>query len=104
MQARCGSAEGPDLLQQVFSALGVPPAAGRLIVAATEEMNRMTQQVSHATAEQKEGGELVLKAMSRILEIGHENLETVEETSQAASNLSRQADSLARLIGAFKAR
>ena len=42
----------------------------------------MTQQVSYATAEQKRGGELVVKAMENISEIARDNLATVEEMSQ----------------------
>ena len=55
----------------------------RQIVDAVEKMNGMTQQVSHATAEQKKGGELVLKAMENISEIARDNLGTVEEMSKA---------------------
>ena len=43
----------------------------------------MTQQVSYATAEQKRGGELVVKAMENISEIARDNLATVEEMSKA---------------------
>ena len=65
-------------------------------------MNRMTQQVSHATADQKRGGELVVKAMAHILEIAQDNLATVEETSKATADLAQQAEDLATLIAAFR--
>jgi methyl-accepting chemotaxis protein len=54
-------------------------------VRAVENMNRMTQQVSYATAEQKRGGELVVKAMENISEIAQHNLSTVEEMSKATT-------------------
>ena len=65
-------------------------------------MNGMTQQVSHATAEQKKGGELVLKAMENISEIARDNLSTVEEMSKATSNLAQQAENLAKLVSVFR--
>jgi methyl-accepting chemotaxis protein len=65
-------------------------------------MNDMTQQVSHATAEQKKGGELVVKAMENISEIARDNLATVQEMSKATANLAQQAENLARLVSVFK--
>jgi methyl-accepting chemotaxis protein len=65
-------------------------------------MNRMTQQVSYATAEQKRGGELVVKAMENISEIARDNLSTVEEMSKATTNLAQQAENLAKLISIFR--
>ena len=67
-------------------------------------MNRMTQQVSYATAEQKRGGELVVKAMENISEIARDNLSTVEEMSKAAANLAQQAENLAKLIAVFRSK
>jgi len=66
-------------------------------------MNRMTRQVSDATAEQKRGGELVVKAMENISEIAQDNLATVEEMSKATANLAKQAENLAKLIAVFRA-
>jgi methyl-accepting chemotaxis protein len=74
----------------------------RQIVRAVENMNRMTQQVSFATAEQKRGGELVVKAMENISEIARDNLSTVEEMSNATTNLAQQAEDLSRLTSAFR--
>jgi methyl-accepting chemotaxis protein len=71
-------------------------------VAAVDNMNRMTQQVSYATAEQKRGGELVVKAMENISEIARDNLATVEEMGKASANLARQAENLAKLISVFR--
>jgi methyl-accepting chemotaxis protein len=65
-------------------------------------MNRMTQQVSYATAEQKRGGELVVRAMENISEIARDNLSTVEEMSKATANLALQAENLAKLISVFR--
>jgi methyl-accepting chemotaxis protein len=65
-------------------------------------MNRMTQQVSFATAEQKRGGELVVKAMENISEIARGNLATVEAMSRATTGLAEQADSLAKLMAEFR--
>ena len=67
-------------------------------------MNRMTQQVSYATAEQKRGGELVVKAMENISEIARDNLATVEEMSKATANLAQQAENLAKLIAVFRSK
>jgi methyl-accepting chemotaxis protein len=62
----------------------------------------MTQQVSYATAEQKRGGELVVKAMENISEIARDNLRTVEEMSRATASLAEQAESLAKLMSLFR--
>jgi methyl-accepting chemotaxis protein len=62
----------------------------------------MTQQVSYATAEQKRGGELVVKAMENISEIARDNLSTVEQMSKATQNLATQAENLAKLISIFR--
>ena len=69
---------------------------------AVENMNKMTQQVSYATAEQKRGGELVVKAMENISEIARDTLSTVEEMSKATANLAQQAENLAKLISVFR--
>jgi methyl-accepting chemotaxis protein len=66
-------------------------------------MNHKTQQVFHATADQKRGGEVVVKAMQNILEIANDNLATIEETSKATANLAQQAEELAALIAVFRA-
>ncbi len=71
-------------------------------MAAVDNMNRMTQQVSYATAEQKRGGELVVKAMENISDIARDNLSTVEEMGKASENLARQAENLAKLIAVFR--
>jgi methyl-accepting chemotaxis protein len=71
-------------------------------VRAVDSMNRMTQQVSFATGEQKRGGELVVKAMENISEIARDNLATVEEMSKATGNLRQQAENLAKLISVFR--
>ena len=71
-------------------------------MAAAESMSDKTQQVSHATAEQRRGGELVVRAMENISKVARENLATVEEMSRATVNLAEQAESLARLTAAFR--
>jgi len=63
-----------------------------------EKMNDMTQQVSHATAEQKKGGEPVVKAMENSSEIARDNLATVQEMSKATANPAQQAQSPARPV------
>jgi methyl-accepting chemotaxis protein len=65
-------------------------------------MNVMTQQVYHATAEQKKGGELVVKAMENISELARDNLATVAQRSKATVNLAQQADRLAKLVSVFQ--
>ena len=72
------------------------------IMTAVEEMNRMTQQVSYATSEQKRGGELVVQAMENISEIARDNLATVQEMSKATANLAQQAENLAQMVSVFK--
>jgi methyl-accepting chemotaxis protein len=76
----------------------------RQIVRAVESMNRMTQQVSHATADQTRSGQQVVEAMGNILEIANDNLAAVQETSKAAADLARQAESLAKLVTVFRAK
>ncbi|MCP3933903.1 MAG: hypothetical protein GY708_00875, partial [Actinomycetia bacterium] len=48
---------------------------------AVEVMNRMTQQVADASREQKQGGDLVVKAVERIAHIAQQNLASAEQLS-----------------------
>ena len=64
----------------------------------------VAREVSRATAEQKRGGDDVVKAMAEILETARRNLSSVEETARASADLARQAEELATLTAAFRAK
>ena len=65
-------------------------------------MNRMTQQVSTATTEQKKGGDQVVMAVESINRAAQESTNATTMVSQAAFDLQRQAQALNEAIAFFK--
>ena len=50
-------------------------------------MNAMTQSVANATAEQKKGGEMVVRAVENISDLTRENLTSVEQLACSAASI-----------------
>ncbi|MFW5951281.1 MAG: methyl-accepting chemotaxis protein [Gemmatimonadota bacterium] len=76
--------------------------SSRQIVGAVESMNRQTQAVFEATAEQKRGGELILKSTEEISDGARAAQAAVQQLVSAAQNLSAQASRLSQLVSAFR--
>jgi len=77
-------------------------SGSKQIVGAVETMNRMTQQVSIATSEQKRGGDLVVRSTENISGIAKENLAAVEQMAKSAEGLLDQAEELQFMVSYFK--
>jgi methyl-accepting chemotaxis protein len=71
-------------------------------VNAVESMNRQTQEVFEATAEQKRGGELILGSTEEISEGARQAQSAVQQLVKAAQDLSSQANRLTGLVSAFR--
>ena len=93
-------------INQIAAHVGVATTeqsgGSRQIIRAVESMNRMTRQVSDATEAQKRGGERVLTLMDNISEFARANLVAVEHMSGSTASLAKQAESLTRVVAAFK--
>ncbi len=68
---------------------------------AVEVMNRMTQQVADASREQKQGGDLVVKAVERIAQIAQQNLGAADQLATNTQNLSQEAERLLSVAEVF---
>ena len=64
-------------------------------------MNRMTQQVAHATFEQKKGGDMVVKAVEQIAQVAGQNLSATEQLSKATLSLAKEAERMQGLAARF---
>jgi methyl-accepting chemotaxis protein len=67
-----------------------------------ESMNRMTQQVTIATSEQKRGGDLVVKSTENISTISKDNLAAVEQMSAASDGMVETSVTLLQGVESFK--
>jgi methyl-accepting chemotaxis protein len=65
-------------------------------------MNRLTEQMLDATTEQKQGGDLVVKAIDSIAIVSRQHLTAVEQMTEAAKNLAQQAVSLRDEVDTFR--
>jgi methyl-accepting chemotaxis protein len=72
------------------------------IVNAVDSMNRRTQEVFEATAEQKKGGELILKSTEDISAGARAAQSAVQQLVSAAQDLSSQAHQLTELVSNFR--
>jgi methyl-accepting chemotaxis protein len=72
------------------------------IILSVESMNRMTQQVTIATSEQKRGGDLVVKSTENISTISKENLAAVEQMSVASESMVETSLTLLHGVESFK--
>ncbi len=74
----------------------------RQIVEAVENMNRQTQEVFAATEEQKRGGEMILSSTENISQGARATQGAIQEMTDAAQELSSQANRLSELVQAFR--
>jgi len=91
-----------NVTQQVNIATREQALSARQIAMSVNSMSAMTQSVANATSEQKKGGDMVVVSMENISNITRENLVSVEQLSQSAEGLSRQALDLAELVAQFR--
>ena len=72
------------------------------ISAAAQKMNQLTHQMSEAVAEQKRGGEMVVKAVEAIAVVSRQNLVAVEQMNGAAKSLAGESDALRQRVAVFQ--
>jgi methyl-accepting chemotaxis protein len=65
-------------------------------------MNRLTHQMSEAVAEQKRGGDMVVKAIESIASVSRQNLVAVEQISGAARGLASESEKLRGQVETFR--
>ena len=75
----------------------------RSIMDAVDNMTRMTQLVATATKEQKRGGDMVVKATEEITAVARQNLATSGQLSGTTAALQREAETLQVVTGRFAA-
>jgi methyl-accepting chemotaxis protein len=91
-----------DLANQIAAAAKENAIGAGEITRAAEKMNQLTKQMLDATVEQKQGGDLVVKAIDSIAVVAREHLSAVEETTRAARNLAKESESLKKEVETFK--
>ena len=72
------------------------------ISAASQKMNQLTHQMSEAVAEQRRGGEMVVKAVEAIAVVSRQNLVAVEQMNGAAKSLAGESDALRQRVALFQ--
>ena len=77
-------------------------ARAQEINAAAQKMNQLTHQMSEAEAEQRRGGEMVVKAVEAIAVVSRQNLVAVEQMTGAAKNLAGVSDALRQRVAVFQ--
>lgn len=77
-------------------------SGSRQIVEAVDNMNRQTREVFAATEEQKKGGEMILQATETISQGARATQEAIQEMTNAAQELSSQANRLSELVATFR--
>jgi methyl-accepting chemotaxis protein len=65
-------------------------------------MNQLTHQMSEAVAEQRRGGEMVVKAVEAIAVVSRQNLVAVEQMNDAAKSLAGESDALRQRVALFQ--
>ena len=86
--------EMATLARHIAGAISENAAGAQEINAAAQKMNQLTHQMSEAVAEQKRGGEMVVKAVEAIAVVSRQNLVAVEQMTGAAKNLAGESDAL----------
>ena len=72
------------------------------IIASVERVNKVFEEISHASEEQSTGIEQINQAMLQIDKNTQQNIRMVEKTAQASQVLANQADSLRQMVSVFK--
>jgi methyl-accepting chemotaxis protein len=65
-------------------------------------MNKLTHQMSEGVAEQKRGGDMVVKAVESIALVSRQNLVAVEQMGAASRNLAGESEALRERVETFK--
>jgi methyl-accepting chemotaxis protein len=91
-----------NLTRQIAGSVRENAAGAREITQAAEKMNRLTHQMSEAVAEQKRGGDMVVKAIESIASVSRQNLVAVEQISGAARGLASESEKLRGQVETFR--
>jgi methyl-accepting chemotaxis protein len=90
------------LTRQIAASVRENAVGAREITQAAQKMNQLTHQMSEAVAEQKRGGEMVVKAVESVALVSRQNLVAVEQMSVAAKTLAGESELLKQRVEAFQ--
>jgi len=91
-----------NLTRQIATSVKENAAGAREITAAAQKMNKLTHQMSEGVAEQKRGGDMVVKAVESIALVSRQNLVAVEQMGAASRNLAGESEALRERVETFK--
>jgi methyl-accepting chemotaxis protein len=94
--------EMATLARHIAGAISENAAGAQEINAAAQKMNQLTHQMSEAVAEQRRGGEMVVKAVEAIAVVSRQNLVAVEQMTGAAKSLAGESDALRQRVAVFQ--
>ncbi|MGN6393287.1 MAG: methyl-accepting chemotaxis protein [Gemmatimonadales bacterium] len=94
--------EMATLARHIAGAITENAAGAQEINAAAQKMNQLTHQMSEAVAEQRRGGEMVVKAVEAIAVVSRQNLVAVEQMTGAAKSLAGESDALRQRVAIFQ--
>ena len=94
--------EMATLARHIAGAISENAAGAQEISAAAQKMNQLTHQMSEAVAEQRRGGEMVVKAVEAIAVVSRQNLVAVEQMTGAAKSLAGESDALRQRVAVFQ--
>ena len=90
--------EMATLARHIAGAITENAAGAQEISAAAQKMNQLTHQMSEAVAEQRRGGEMVVKAVEAIAVVSRQNLVAVEQMTGAAKSLAGESEALRQRV------
>lgn len=91
-----------DLAQRIAVAARANAADASEITRAASQMHDLTAQMVDATVEQKQGGDLIVKAVDTIAMVSRQHLSAVEQMTSAARNLARESEVLKQEVELFQ--
>jgi methyl-accepting chemotaxis protein len=91
-----------DLAQRIAAAARDNAADASEITRAASQMHDLTAQMVDATVEQKQGGDLIVKAVDQIAMVSRQHLSAVEQMTSAARNLARESEALKQEVEQFR--
>jgi methyl-accepting chemotaxis protein len=94
--------EMATLARHISGSITENAAGAQEINAAAQKMNQLTHQMSEAVAEQRRGGEMVVKAVEAIAVVSRQNLVAVEQMTGAAKSLAGESDALRQRVAVFQ--
>src|SRR5262249_58977530 len=97
-----GVPERATRARHIAGAISENAAGAQEINAAAQKMNQLTHQMTEAVAEQRRGGEMVVKAVEAIAVVSRQNLVAVEQMTGAAKNPARESDARRQRAAVFQ--